>query len=472
VGKLLESAKAAASGSIQKQLEALAAVLALVRRCLDDLSASLPDEEPGGGEEDDPSLRSILSCVLGDALDPAIRDLQRAAANEASSLDSGKPKRGSAGVLSSAFDRKLRREVAEREREMREAAELFSELDGLARAERDATLEDTRFHRRAVVERLFAEVRNALPGDPSRAEDLASIGAVVATHLADAGEAAAERARAACWIGTARRIAGDRAGAEEALSEATMDSSDGEVQAEICRAVALLRWEQGRSDEAAALLDRATAVWVDEEVPHEESACRVLRALLLVEEGRIGDVIGFLRDELELLADPWLSLFGGLASALGFAERGFVESAQARRAESLPLLHRTPPAAYLYTRRLEGLIAVRLGEAAAAERLLEEVRSGALEHGWLPDAALATLALAGLDAEQGLGCDRGRSRLAQLEAALGQGDASTGVLAIIRDFPAHAEPGERPRHAAAVLGATVLRRLRVHRFRSMPLPFA
>ena len=202
------------------------------------------------------------------------------------------------------IDRALPHLLADHERQQREAEELFVDLASSEGAERAAALADDRFHRTLVVEKLLEESGSALPEDPARAEDLAGLATAVAGHLADAIEAMEGRARAACRLANARRLASDLAGAERALSEAGLNPGDVGVQAELCRTLALLRWEQGRYAEAAALLEGAAALRAEEEMLHEEGACRVLRALLLAEEGKAAEVVGLLEGDLPLLADP------------------------------------------------------------------------------------------------------------------------------------------------------------------------
>ena len=68
------------SASVQTELRSIAAALTTARGRLLALASTLPEEEPEGEEEESsPGLRSIISCVLKDALDVAIRDLGRAA---------------------------------------------------------------------------------------------------------------------------------------------------------------------------------------------------------------------------------------------------------------------------------------------------------------------------------------------------------------------------------------------------------
>ena len=318
---------------------------------------------------------------------------------------------------------------------------------------------------------MLEAAQDALPSDPTGTEEFVALVVEVAGHLDDASEAAEARARAAYRLAAARRLAGDHAGAEQALSQATLWPGGAGEDAEVCRTLALLRWEQGRTEEALALLDRAAALWEEEEVTYEESACQVLRALLLVEEGRASDAVGPLRDALPLLADPWLTLYGGLALALGLAARGLPEKARAIRDHSLPLVHRTPPAAYLYAVHLKAEIAARLGEHATAEALLDELRFEAMERRWLPEAAVATLSLARLDVERGRDHEPARERAAALAAAFGGAEGLDAVLAALRGVPEQIPAEESLHEVTGALIANLVRFLRLRGVRGAPLPF-
>ncbi len=472
------------TNAVLDQLRSLAAVLACVRGRLIELSAALPEEEPAAegpeGAEVEPGLRSVLSCVLTDSIEPAIRDLLLAAEHEPAQPPAATPAARTREAdepgyraLFARLATSLPRSAAAAERTRRETDRLYRDLVASTRTDRLEATGELRFHRLDLVERLLEDARGALPSDPGSAEELASLAAAIAGRLADADESSEGRARAACWIAHARRIAGDLAGAERALSGATLYAAGySDEQAELCRAVALLRWEQGRMEEARAMLERAEELWAGEEAPHEQGACQVLAALLSIEEGRARDAVRPLRDALPLLIDPWLTVYGRLALALGLAEKGQAKRAREQRGESGRSAPLAPPAAHLFALHLEARIALSLGEHAAASAMLEDLRREAIERRWLPEAALATLNLARLDIERGSEPEAAAERLAELEAIFTGSEPLDGLVAALREFPQQIAAGESLAEFTPSLAATMLRLLRLRGVRGGALPFA
>lgn len=70
-----------AEAGIREQLRNIAAELEAIRFRLLGVHAVLPAPARGAGDEegDVVTLRSVIECVLGDSLEPAIRDLRTAA---------------------------------------------------------------------------------------------------------------------------------------------------------------------------------------------------------------------------------------------------------------------------------------------------------------------------------------------------------------------------------------------------------
>jgi len=130
-----------------------------------------------------------------------------------------------------------------------------------------------------------------------------------------------------------------------------------------------------------------------------------------------------------------------------------------------------PAAAYLFARQLEAKIALSLGEHDAAEELLEEVRREAFERRWLPEASVATLDLARLDAESGRDRERAKKRASELEATFAETESLNGFVGALREYPDQLPPGDSLQEFTASLVATCLRLLRLRGVRSAPLPF-
>jgi hypothetical protein len=472
--------------NVQDQLRSIAVALTTARGRLDAIASSLPEEE-GEEEERGPRLRSIISCILNDSLDPAIRDLLCATEQEpvrqAEATPAARarhePERETDtpdyGALFERLGEKIPRFVAEAGRQQQEVENLFLDLTSLPSDERPAATAERRFHRLDLVERLLEAAEGSLPDDPRAAEEMAGLAADLASRLPDADEDRGGRSRAACWTAHARRLAGDLGGAERALSEATLLAAFADEQAELSRALALVRWEQGRTDEARALLERAEELWAGEEFPHEQAACQVLQALLTVEEGRGRGAARMLRDGLPLLVDPWLSAYGGLSLALSLAERGQAKQARKQRDQSELLAPLAPAAASLFARRLEARIALALGEHEMAGTLLADLRQEAIERRWLPEAALATLDLARLDYERGREPQEARKRATELAAVFSGPEPLDGVLAALRTYEDQVAEqlaaGASLQDFTASLAATLLRLLRLRDLRGAPLPF-
>jgi hypothetical protein len=460
---------------VEDELRSIAAALTTARGRLDALASSLPEEEPEGvGEKSGRNLRAIISCIRAGALDVAIRGLVRAAGQEAAAVDHAAGHVAVGGQVYAAviarIDRALPHLVAEHEQQQREAEELFIDLASSEGAERDAALADERFHRMLVIEKLLEEAGSALPEDPERAEEFAGLAGAIAGHLADVAEVMEGRARrlpAGECPPSRGRPRRRRAGARRSGAQPRRRRRKSRALPRTRPPALGTRAVRGSG---GAPRPRRGSVGRGGSAARGGSLPRAARA----PPGRGGEScrgVGLLAGELPLLADPWLTLYGGLALALGLAERGLEDRARARRDESGALVHRTPRAAHLYALREEGAIAASLGEVVAAEALFEELRLAALEDRLLPEAAVATLALVHLDVERGAAREPTRERAAALAAIFRGTEGLDAVVAVLSGLPNQLAAAESPSDLAAKRTADLLRLLRLRGVRSAPLPF-
>ena len=371
--------------------------------------------------------------------------------------------------------------LGEEEARRRERAEaLFAELAGRAPEKRLWALKGRRFRDPALVELLLEKSREAQPAEPGEAITLATMAALLALRMCEPGGEGALMAvflgRAHCLAGNAWRLVGNEAEAELAFGNTVsfLARSAGSCdRAFYCRSLALLRWEQGRIDEAVALLHHAARIFAENEAGHEEGTSLALLGLLYVEEGDPRRAVPPLR-KARLSAEPgrrpWLAARARLALALALARLGHLgQSRWALREawELFPLLDDCEELVHAHW--LEGRICSLLGPAEEAEGLLDSVRVKFLDDGCLPEAALASLDLAlhGVESGPAVG-----PLIAELQARFGTEDGADIALKGLRGFERSLQEGKPPRESADGIASFLRRTFRFRGFRVEPLPFA
>lgn len=371
-----------------------------------------------------------------------------------------------------------------RRRERAEA--LFAELAGRAPEKRCWALKARRFREPALVELLLEKSREAQPADPGEAITLATMAALLALRMCEPGGEGALMAvflgRAHCLAGNAWRLLGNEAEAELAFGNTVsfLARSAGSCdRAFYCRSLALLRWEQGRIDEAVALLHHAARIFAENGAGHEEGTSLALAGLLYVEEGdprravpplrkaRLGDEPG---------RRPWLAARARLALALALARLGHLGQARWMLRESWELLSLLDDCEELVRAHwLEGRVCSLLGPAEDADGLLDSVRAKFLDDRCLPEAALASLDLllhrALHRAQSGWGPAVG-PLIGELQARLGAEDGVDIALKGLRGFERSLQEGKPPRESADGIASFLRRTFRFRGFRVEPLPFA
>lgn len=321
------------------------------------------------------------------------------------------------GAYGPAFERALAAAESRRpdlERERAEARERVAELAAAPEARQLALLrDDPRFARWGVCDLLINESYRAAFEDPEAAAGLARLALEVAGRLDPAlygGPFLADvRSLAWAYLGNARRVASDLAGAEEALGEAERLRGEGVgdplTRAQVANLLASLRRSQRRFGESRALLDEVAAIYREVGDLHMEGRTLVKQAHTLREAGEPGVALPLLERALELIDPGWeprldLCARHNLASTL--TDLGRCREAAALLEENRELYRRFDDFSTRLRRRwLEGRLAACRDDAEAAEAAFREVRQGFIDHGIGYDAALVCLDLALLFAARG-----------------------------------------------------------------------
>jgi len=378
-------------------------------------------------------------------------------------------------IYAGAFARMAREapELIERARRRREEMEaLAAELMGAPPGRRSRMLQRTRFRKPELLDWLLEVSHARQLSDPGQAAHLARLAARLATLLRGDPEAMAALPRAFCLAANASRLEGRRAAADAALIRASLFLTDPAERAFYCRTLAVLRWEQGRADEARALLQHAAQLYTGEGLAHEAALCWTLQGLHLLEIGESGDALpllvrGWAGVERDL--QPLLALRGGLALAVCLAKVDQRDRASGVLREVWPLYSRVKDAAEMVrVYAWEGRALAVLGDTEEAMHLLDSVR-----HKLLNEPALAETTLTALDLARLLAANGRAAEIEPLAADLEAHFPETAVRAIategLRSLAAASGALEETGYAIEI---TLRRAFRICGERMRPLPVA
>ncbi|HEX7185125.1 MAG TPA: hypothetical protein VF756_25075 [Thermoanaerobaculia bacterium] len=372
--------------------------------------------------------------------------------------------------------------LGELEEQRAAAGRFLEELLAVAPQNRTRAARQGRFRKRALAERLLEASHGRQPAEPRESARLAGLAAAIAGQFLGTTEDAPARAvlaRAGWLAGNARRLEGDFWKAERALVHAASYLSPWHEPADrglYCRAVGLLRWEQGRLEEAEALLRQAGRDFAGQGMDGEEAATLALLGLLYTETERTQCAVTALlraRCQLSPEARPWLALRAGLSQALGLARLGRPAKARGLRHDMWRLYPAVTDVGEL-TRAywLEGRLAAATGDLPDARGLLEGVRRKLIDERSFGDAALATLDLGVLLARLGWAEEvepLGREVEAAFPGARGLSELLYGLRALSR-AAAQGEAAVDDRRAEAAF--ELRRAVRLAGGRVGTLPFA
>ncbi len=326
-----------------------------------------------------------------------------------------------------------------------QAPALVAELLGRSAEERAVVLRlDRRLQTLAVCELLIERCFEEGFRDSARSLELADLGLLLAGLLDGEryGRSVVQdlQARAWAYLGNARRIAFDLAGAEEALARAERladgGSADPLEEARILDLRASLLSDQGKFEQAAELLEVVIDIYDDLREPHRKGRAMISKGLFLGYSGWPEEAIREIRKGLGLIdweREPRLVLGARHNLAWLLADCGRLDEAEGQLAR---LRHScrgiSDPWTDLRFAWLDGRIAARQGRHGEAEAMLRDVQSGFLAAGHGYDASLVALELARLYLETG--------RLAEVKAL------ATGMLEVFLSQDIH-------RQALAALAA-------------------
>jgi tetratricopeptide (TPR) repeat protein len=369
-------------------------------------------------------------------------------------------------------------EVVEAARKRRRDAEgLLGELLSLPLKARANLVTRKRFRSVDLLDLLVELSHSSQPANPAQAQGLAEMASRLAAVLGDEDpEAAALVPRAFCLDANALRLQHDLSGAEARLAKAAPFLACVDERAFYSRTAALVRWEEGRTEEAMALLGHALRLYQLEGPQEEAEVCVGLTGLLLFEENQIPEALPRLHRawrKVERERRPPLALRIGMALAISLALARQPDRARQVRQEAWKLYSKVPDTRemlriYGYEGRLLGL----LGEFTEAEQVLGSVRRKLLEESSYGEAALASLDLAMVLAEArrvedivrlSEDLERSSPRIAPMDLAAGA----------LMGLASHVRSGEiLPWECAGASGVALRRSFRAVGLRLRPLPFA
>lgn len=281
---------------------------------------------------------------------------------------------------------------------------------------------DEDLHAWGLCQLILTKSREAVFSNPARAVDLANLALQVVRHLDDAYDPSwilDLRARCFAYLGNARRVLGELRSADDAFAKAESCLARGgtgnrETEAEILDLKSSLRRAQRRFPEALALADRAHALYRESGDSHGVWKTSIKKSKILEEEGDFPGAIDLLQSvsqEIDPDREPRFFLYSkfNLLSCLIAAER--FDKAEKLLPEVRTLMgSRAQPVDLVRLHWMEGLIDLNAGRLGPAEAAFRDVQREFLSRGMGYDAALVSLDLARLYAQEG--CTDDLKRLA------------------------------------------------------------
>jgi len=292
-----------------------------------------------------------------------------------------------------------------------QASELFAKLRDLPFDEQlSLVVDDEAFQIWGVCQLLLKESLEAAFEDPGRAINFAELGVKVAQTLGDAYDpywVLDLRARAYAYLGNAQRVLGELRSAETAFREAEAllaRSMTGNelVRAELIYLKASLRRAQRRLGESMEMVMQALTIYREHDDPQGVGNTLLKRSRILEELGDTEEAIASLREAI-VIAEPLsrLDLYAryNLLNTLALAGR-YAEADQLLPEVREIFAQGGRPLDLLRLRWIEAKISRGQGRLRDAEESFRQVQGEFLARGMGYDAALVSLDLAILFAQE------------------------------------------------------------------------
>lgn len=339
--------------------------------------------------------------------------------------------------------------------------QLMNELLAVEPGRRHEAVRAERYRDLGLAEMLTCESEQFEQSCPTKAEELAELARMVAEQpYPESLIARVDRVMALshCLQGNARRLSGDRPGAEQQFRKAASvltgpPNSIG--RALYCQRLAWLREEQGKFEEATVLLWRAVGIFREARATELQVSCLCRLGFFLLQENEPEGAsrhFAQARGLLSFEASPALAARCGFGLALCLVSLGLEEQARSLRKESRQLGEAVVDSRDLLDLDwLEGRLAACFGEHQEAIASLGSARRRLLSQQRLLDAALCSLDLARLYAATGQAA-RIQELIFELHSTFLPSPDQARVLFALRGFRAAALAG----HDAETAGLEAL----------------
>jgi tetratricopeptide (TPR) repeat protein len=297
--------------------------------------------------------------------------------------------------------------------EGREAPQSYERLKDLSFDEQlSLVADDASLQTWAFCQLLLQESMDAVFEDAAKAINLAELAVRVALQLGEAYDphwVFDLRAKAYAYLGNAQKVLGELRSAETAFREseshlARSMSGNTLVLAEVLHLKASLRHDQRRFEEALALVDQALSIYRESGEAHGLGIVLLKKAKILEESGDLEAAIRLLRgaiEDIDSVQEGRLHLYARYNLILCLTLAGYFQEAGRLLPEVRePLSEQGRPLDSVRLHWTEGKIAFGLGRTGEAEEAFRKVQQDFLSRGMGYDAALVSLDLAVLYAQE------------------------------------------------------------------------